>query len=75
MIKRTTGIASAALHLDPDKSHTVTSQKIMTLKGLSQYSMQEVSKCQSQMVSFDPQQIRIILKHIFTDNKRQQAHI
>lgn len=65
--KKNAGILSGALHLKPDqvivlhrKGHDVTGLKsVLNSRGI---------KCQSQMVSFNPQQINTILTHIFDSN-------
>lgn len=66
--KKNAGIASAALHLNPDKV-ILLHRKNHDIEGIKSVLQARGIKCQSQMVSFDPEQIRTILKHIFLDNK------
>ncbi len=62
------GIASAALHLNPDKL-ILLHRKEHDIEGIKSVLNSRGIKCQSQMVSFDPKQIRVILKHIFSENQ------
>jgi hypothetical protein len=66
--KKNAGIASAALHLNPDKV-ILLHRKNHDIEGIKSVLQARGITCQSQMVSFDPEQIRTILKHIFIDNK------
>lgn len=66
--KKNAGIASAALHLNPDKV-ILLHRKEHDIEGIKSVLHSRGIKCQSQMVSFDPKQIRTILKHIFLENK------
>jgi len=66
--KKNAGIASAALHLNPDKI-ILLHRKHHDIEGLKSVLHARGIKCQSQMVSFDPKQIRTILKHIFIENE------
>ena len=60
--KRNAGIASAALHLDAQKV-VLLHRKKHDVEGIKSVLNARGVKCQSQMVSFDPKQIRTILKH------------
>ncbi|MBL4660657.1 MAG: DUF1887 family protein [Alcanivoracaceae bacterium] len=62
------GIVSAALDLNPDEV-ILLHRKEHDIEGIKSVLHSRGIKCQSQMVSFDPKQIRTILKHIFFDNK------
>ncbi len=70
--RKNAGILSGALHLNPDqvillhrKGHDVSGLKsVLNSRGIN---------CQSQMVSFDPQQIQTILNHIFKNNKHNDV--
>ncbi|VAW36569.1 hypothetical protein MNBD_GAMMA01-2214 [hydrothermal vent metagenome] len=62
------GIASAALHLNPDKV-ILLHRKQHDIEGIKSVLNSRGIKCHSQMVSFDPKQIRTILKHIFLENQ------
>ena len=66
--KKNAGIASAALHLNPDKV-ILLHRKQHDIEGIKSVLHSRGIKCQSQMVSFDPKQIRTILKHIFNENQ------
>lgn len=66
--KKNAGIASAALHLKTDKV-ILLHRKAHDVEGIKSVLNSRGIKCQSQMVSFDPKQIRNILKHIFVDNQ------
>lgn len=66
--KKNAGIASAALHLNPDKV-ILLHRKQHDIEGIKSVLHSRGIKCQSQMVSFDPTQIRNILKHIFNENQ------
>lgn len=66
--KKNAGIASAALHLNPDKV-ILLHRKHHDVEGIKSVLNARGIKCMSQMVSFNPKQIRNILKHIFEDNK------
>ncbi len=66
--KKNAGIASAALHLKPD-TVILLHRKNHDIEGIKSVLHGRGIKCQSEMVSFDPQQIRNILKHIFNENK------
>ena len=69
--KRNAGIASAALHLGSDKV-ILLHRKQHDVEGIKAVLNSRGIKCQSQMVSFDPKQIRNILKHIITENENHQ---
>lgn len=66
--KKNAGIASAAIHLKPQKV-ILLHRKSHDIEGIKSVLNARGIKCQSQMVSFDPDQIRTILKHIFIENK------
>ncbi len=66
--KKSAGIASAALHLNPDKV-ILLHRKTHDIEGIKSVLHSRGIKCQSQMVSFDPKQIRTILQYIVTENK------
>lgn len=66
--KKNAGIASAAIHLNPDKV-ILLHRKENDIEGIKSVLNSRGINCQSQMVSFDPKQIRTILKHIFIENK------
>ncbi|MCF6287993.1 MAG: DUF1887 family CARF protein [Proteobacteria bacterium] len=66
--KKNAGIASAALHLKTDKV-ILLHRKEHDIEGIKSVLNARGIKCQSQMVCFDPKQIRNILRHIFTDNQ------
>ena len=66
--KRNAGIVSAAIHLKCDKV-ILLHRKEHDVEGIKSVLRRRQIKCSSQMVSFDPNQIRTILKHIFIDNK------
>jgi len=65
--KKNAGIASSALHLQADKV-ILLHRKQHDVEGIKSVLNARGVKCQSQMVSFDPKQIRNILKHILKDN-------
>ena len=65
------GIASAALHLNPDKV-ILLHRKEHDIEGIKSVLNSRGIKCQSQMVSFDPKQIRTILKYLFIENQDNQ---
>ncbi|MFK8012391.1 MAG: DUF1887 family CARF protein [Marinicellaceae bacterium] len=65
--KKNAGIASAALHLKPNEI-ILLHRKQHDIEGIKSVLNSRGIKCQSQMVSFDPKQIRIILNHIFKEN-------
>ena len=65
--KKNSGIASAALHLKADKV-ILLHRKQHDIEGIKSVLNSRGIKCQSQMVSFDPAQIRTILKHVFNTN-------
>ncbi len=66
--RKNAGIASAALHLKCDKV-ILLHRKEHDVEGIKSVLVNRGIKCTSQMVSFDPSQIRIILKHVLQDNK------
>lgn len=65
--KKNAGIASAALHLGADKV-ILLHRKQHDVEGIKAVLNSRGIKCHSQMVSFDPKQIRNILKHILSEN-------
>ncbi len=65
--KKNSGIASAALHLKADKV-ILLHRKEHDIEGIKSVLNSRGIKCKNQMVSFDPAQIRTILKHIFNEN-------
>jgi hypothetical protein len=69
--KKNAGIVSAALHLEPD-TVILLHRKEHDIEGIKSVLNSRGIKCQSQMVSFDPRQIRTILKHILENNKGNQ---
>lgn len=66
--RKNAGIASAALHLKCDKV-ILLHRKEHDIEGIKSVLKARGIKCTNQMVSFDPTQIRTILKHILLDNK------
>ncbi len=69
--RKNAGIASAAMHLKCDKV-ILLHRKEHDVEGIKSVLKNRKIKCTSQMVSFDPEQIRTILKHIFADNKSNE---
>ena len=69
--RKNAGIASAALHLDCDKV-ILLHRKEHDVEGIKSVLANRGVKCTSQMVSFDPTQIRVILKHILAENSENQ---
>ena len=65
--KKSAGIASAAMHLNPDKV-ILLHRKHHDIEGIKSVLNSRGIKCEGQMVSFDPSQIRTILKHVFARN-------
>ncbi len=65
--RKNAGIASAALHLKCDKV-ILLHRKEHDVEGIKSVLVNRGIKCTSQMVSFDPAQIRNILKHVLKDN-------
>ncbi|MCF6319546.1 MAG: DUF1887 family CARF protein [Proteobacteria bacterium] len=71
--RKNAGIASAALHLNPDKL-ILLHRKQDDIEGIKTVLNARGIKCLSQMVSFDPKsldpkEVRTILKHIFSENQ------
>jgi len=66
--RKNAGIVSAALHLKPDKV-ILLHRKQHDIEGIKNVLNGRGIQCESQMVSFDPKQIRNILKHIFDNNR------
>jgi len=69
--EKNAGIASAALHLKPDKI-ILLHRKKHDIEGIKSVLQARGIQCQSQMVSFDPTQIRTILKYIFAENSANE---
>lgn len=65
--KKSAGIASAALDLQPDKV-ILLHRKEHDIEGIKSVLSSRGIRCEGQMVSFDPSQIRTILEHIFARN-------
>ena len=68
--KRNAGIVSAALHLKANKV-ILLHRKEHDVEGIKAVLNSRGIPCRSQMVSFDPTQIRTILKHIFIENSSE----
>ena len=66
--KKNAGIVSAALHLQADRV-ILLHRKEHDIEGIKSVLNSRGIKCTSQMVSFDPKQIRTILHHIFKENR------
>lgn len=66
--KKNAGIASSAMHLGAD-TVILLHRKQHDVEGIKSVLNSRGIKCQSQMVSFDPAQIRTILKHILIENQ------
>lgn len=69
--RKNAGIASAALHLACDKV-ILLHRREHDVEGIKSVLVNRGIKCTSQMVSFDPTQIRTILKHILAENKEHK---
>ena len=69
--KKNAGIASAAIHLQADKV-ILLHRKEHDIEGIKSVLNFRGIKCEGQMVSFDPSQIRTILKHIFARNSENK---
>jgi len=67
--KKNAGIVSAALHLKADKV-ILLHRKEHDVEGIKSVLNSRGIPCKSQMVSFNPEQIRTILKHVFVDNNQ-----
>lgn len=65
--KKNSGIASSALHLKADKV-ILLHRKQHDVEGIKSVLNARGIKCESQMISFDPDQIRNILKHLLLAN-------
>jgi hypothetical protein len=68
--KKNAGVVSAALHLNANKV-ILLHRKKHDVEGIKSVLNARGIKCVSQMVSFDPKQIRTILKHILLENKEE----
>ena len=68
--KKNAGIVSAALHLKANKV-ILLHRKEHDIEGIKSVLNSRGIPCRSQMVSFDPTQIRTILKHIFIENSSE----
>lgn len=66
--RKHSGIASAALHLQPEKLILLHSNR-HDVEGIKSVLNSRGIKCLSQKVSFDPKQIRETLDHILESNK------
>jgi hypothetical protein len=66
--KKNAGIASAAIHLLPQKV-ILLHRKGHDIEGIKFVLNSRGIKCESQMVSFDPSQIRKVVGHVIDSNK------
>lgn len=66
--KKNAGIVSAAIHLNPNKV-ILLHRKEHDIEGVKSVLSARGIKCEGQMISFEPSQIRNILGHIFKKNK------